>query len=81
LPFLDESRAPSDPGFAVGGNAVRDDEWGILRDRWHGTMREHDWPLAKEAKWHATQTGEVPPRLADALFAVVASSPAMRYVT
>ncbi len=81
LLFLDESGSPSDMSFAVGGVAVRADEWGVLRDRWHAAMREHDWPLDKEAKWHGTQTGEVPPALADALFAAISSSPVTCYVT
>jgi hypothetical protein len=81
LLFLDESGSPSDTSFAVGGIAVRGDEWNVLRDRWHTAMREHGWPLDKEAKWHGTVTGEVPPGLADALFAAIASSPVTCYVT
>lgn len=79
LLFLDESGSPGDQSFAVGGIAVRADNWGVLRERWHGAMTEHNWPLDKEAKWHGALTGEVPPALADALFAAIASAPVTCY--
>ena len=37
-------------------------------------LEAHRWPLDREAKWHGIRTGEVPPPLADALFAAVAGS-------
>jgi len=33
LLFVDESGKPDERAFAVGGVAVRADEWGLLRDR------------------------------------------------
>ncbi len=81
LLFLDESGKPADRAFAIGGVAVRADEWHGLRDRWQAVMTDQGWPLEKEAKWHGIQSGEVPPDLADALFAAVASSPVTCFVT
>lgn len=81
LLFLDESGKPSDRSFAVGGIAVRADEWQVLRDRWQAAMDEQRWPREKEAKWHGIQSGEVPPDLADALFAAIASCPVTCFVT
>ncbi len=75
LLFLDESGKPADKSFAIGGIAVRADEWQVLRDRWAAAMTEHGWPADKEAKWHGIQTGEVPPPLADALFAAISGAP------
>ena len=75
LLFVDESGKPEERMFAVGGVAIRADEWGILRDRWLAAMQAHNWPLDKEIKWHGTRTGEVPPALADDVFAAIAGSP------
>ena len=79
--FLDESGKPDDQVFAVGGIAVRADRWGELRDRWDAALAEHGWPDDREIKWHGTQTGEVPPALADAIFEAIAGAPVSCYVT
>lgn len=81
LLFLDESGKPSDRSFAIGGIAVRADEWSVLRERWQAAMRGQGWPLEREAKWHGIQSGEVPPNLADALFGAIAASPVTCFVT
>jgi len=75
LLFVDESGKPDERAFAVGGVAVRADEWGLLRDSWLAALAAHAWPPDKELKWHGTRTGEVPPALADDVFAAIADSP------
>jgi hypothetical protein len=75
LLFVDESGRPDERAFAIGGIAVRADEWGLLRDRWLAALDAHGWPHDKEIKWHATRTGAVPPSLADHIFAALAASP------
>lgn len=80
LLFLDESGKPDDRSFALGGIAVRADEWEALRRRWEGALEGQAWPLDKEAKWHGTRTGEVPPAVADALFAAIAEAPITCFV-
>jgi len=80
LLFVDESGRPDDRTFAVGGVAVRAVEWGLLRDRWLAALDAHAWPHDKEVKWHGTRTGEVPPALADDVFAAVAESPLTCFV-
>jgi hypothetical protein len=75
LLFLDESGKPSDRAFAVGGVAVRADRWAELRDRWNAALGSGGWPPDKEAKWHGIRTGEIPPAVADALFAALAAAP------
>jgi uncharacterized protein DUF3800 len=75
LLFLDESGKPGDRSFAIGGVAVRADEWGRLRDLVHGAFERHDWPLDKEAKWHGIKTGEVPPAPADDLYGALHAAP------
>jgi hypothetical protein len=81
LLFLDESGKPDGAMFALGGAAVRADEWGALRQRWEHARSEHDWPPDKEIKWHGTKTGEVPPALADAVYAELAAAPLACFVT
>jgi hypothetical protein len=79
---VDESGQPDQPGlFALGGLAVRDSDWHELRDVWQRTLRAHRWPLDREVKWHGMKTGEVPPALAEAVFAVLARTPLTCYVT
>jgi hypothetical protein len=78
--FLDESGKPSDRSFAVGGIAVAADCWADLRERWQAALRAHSWPVDREAKWHGIRTGEVPPALADELFAAVAGAPVTCFV-
>jgi hypothetical protein len=75
LLFVDESGKPDERTFAVGGVAVRADEWHVLRERWRSALLAHAWPSDKELKWHGTRTGEVPPALADAVFEALAASP------
>jgi hypothetical protein len=75
LLFLDESGKPDDKAFAIGGAAIRADEWGVVRDRWRRALEEEGGPTDKEVKWHLIRTGIVPPAVADALFAVLADSP------
>jgi hypothetical protein len=80
LLFLDESGDPGGKSFALGGVAVRADEWPALRTRWEQALSGQGWPLDKEPKWHGIQTGEVPPALADALFEAIAASPVTCFV-
>ncbi len=79
--FLDESGKPDAKVFAVGGIAVRADRWRELRDRWDAALAEHGWPDDREIKWHGTQTGEVPPALADSIFEAIAGAPVSCYVS
>jgi hypothetical protein len=79
--FLDESGKPSDRTFAVGGVCVAADRWGELRGRWNDALQAHGWPADREAKWHGIRTGEVPPPLADRLFAALADAPVTCFVT
>ena len=82
LLFLDESGQPDQPAlFALGGFAVRANEWQSLRDVWQATLRAHRWPLDREVKWHGIKQGAVPSALADAVFAALASGPGTAYVT
>ena len=82
LLFLDESGQP-DKGnhFALGGIAVRDTDWPELKDVWHETLAAEPWPLDREVKWHGIRKGEVPPTLADAMFAALSKAPLTAYVT
>ncbi len=43
---------------------------------WQGTLRAYRWPLDEELKWHGIRKGQVPPLLADAIYAAVARAPA-----
>jgi hypothetical protein len=81
LLFLDESGRPSDKLFAVGGLAVRADQWDELRAHWEAALQAHGWPHDREAKWHGIRTGVVPPALADALFDGIRRSPITCFVT
>ena len=78
--FVDESGRPEDKTFAVGGVSMTADEWSVLRDRWHSTLRSHRWPPEKEIKWHSIRTGEVPPALADDVFTALAGTSLSCYV-
>jgi hypothetical protein len=81
LLFLDESGRLDQGGqFALGGVAVRDSEWSLLRDLWQKTLRDGGWPLDRELKWHGIRTGEVPPELADAVYAMLAAAPITCFV-
>jgi hypothetical protein len=81
LLFLDESGRLDQVGlFALGGIAVRDADWAVLKALWQGTLREHRWPLDREVKWHGIRKGEVPPALADAVFVALSAAPFTAYV-
>ena len=82
LLFLDESgRLDQDDLFALGGIAVRDSDWHLLRDTWQHVLRTHAWPLDREVKWHGVRNGNVPPALADAVFGALSTAPFTAYVT
>lgn len=82
LLFLDESgRIDQDGIFALGGIAVRDTDWPEIRRVWQETLSGAGWPLDREIKWHGIRKGEVPPPLADAVFATLAVAPFVAYVT
>jgi hypothetical protein len=82
LLFLDESgRLDQDQLFALGGIAIRDTDWHLLRDRWHATLQNHNWPLDREVKWHGVRSGAIPPALADAVFDTLTDAPFTAYVT
>lgn len=81
LLFLDESGKPSDRMFALGGVAIRADEWDALRRLWDAALVEAGWPLDKELKWSGTRSGEVPPACADAVYAALADAPVTCFVT
>ena len=82
LLFLDESGQLSERRFfALGGVALRDSDWHLLRDLWQATLARHDWPVEREVKWHGIRTGEVPPALADAVVSALARAPVRCYVT
>jgi len=82
LLFLDESgQLAEGKFFALGGVAVADADWPALRDVWQQTVGEHGWPADRELKWHGIRTGEVPPRLADAIVGALSRAPVRCYVT
>ena len=75
LLFLDESGQPAERTFfALGGVALRDADWPLLREQWQATLGEHGWPPDREVKLHGIRTGEVPPALADGLPAATSTS-------
>jgi len=81
LLFLDESGKLDQGGlFALGGIAVRDEDWPHLKELWQQTLGAHSWPPDKEVKWHGIRTGEVPPALADAIYDALAVAPVACYV-
>jgi hypothetical protein len=82
LLFLDESgRLEEDGLFALGGIALRDRDWAVLRDAWRATLAAHAWPAERELKWHDMRTGAVPPALADDAVDALARAPVTAYVT
>jgi len=81
LLFLDESGAPDEGVFAVGGIAVRADRWPELRSRWDRCLAECGWPEDKELKWSGTVRGEVPPDVADAVYDCLAGLPIQCFTT
>ncbi len=81
LLFLDESgRVDQGTSFALGGIAIRDRDWPELRELWQDTLRDAGWPPDREVKWHGIRKGEVPPTLADAVFAALARAPVTCFV-
>ena len=81
LLFLDESGTPEDKVFALGGVAVRADEWHEVRERWSACLASAGWPADKELKWSGTVNGEVPPDVADAAYACLCSLPVETFAT
>ena len=82
LLFLDESGRLDQGGrFALGGVAVHEAAWPELRDVWQATLQGAGWPLDREIKWHGVRKGEVPPALADDVFAALARAPIRCYVS
>jgi len=52
LLFLDESGIPGEDGiFALGGVAIRADQWAEVKDRFETCLEEAGWPADKEFKW------------------------------
>lgn len=81
LLFADESGRLDQGGlFALGGVAVRDADWAVLKALWQETLRAGGWPLDREVKWHGIRKGDVPPALADAVFETLAGAPFTCYV-
>ena len=81
LLFLDESgRIGQDGLFALGGVAVRAEDWRALQERWLAPLRAHGWDPANEIKWHGIRTGYVPPALADAVVDALSRAPVTAYV-
>lgn len=81
LLFLDESgRIGTDRLFALGGVAVRAEEWQALQEGWLAPLRAHGWDPANEIKWHGIRTGQVPPALADAVVDALSRAPVTAYV-
>lgn len=82
LLFLDESgRIEDGKTFALGGVAVRADNWRALRECWLAPLRAHGWDPAREVKWHGIRKGEVPDALADAVIDALSRAPFTAYVT
>ena len=81
LLFLDESGTPDDEVFAVGGVSIRVDRWHAIRDRWNETLEKAGWPVEKELKWSETQSGLVPPDVADAAYECLAELEVECFVT
>jgi hypothetical protein len=82
LLFLDESGRLDQGGlFALGGIAIRDSDWPLLKELWHQTLRDANWPLDREVKWHGIRKGEVPPALADAVYQMLERAPFTAYVS
>ncbi|MDQ5894653.1 MAG: hypothetical protein QG596_914 [Actinomycetota bacterium] len=76
LLFLDESGSPAEDGiFALGGVAIRADDWAEVKARWTSCITGAGWPSDKELKWSGVSTGEVSPPVADAAFACLADLP------
>jgi hypothetical protein len=82
LLFLDESgRIGQDSLFALGGVAVRAEDWHALRACWLAPLEAHGWDPANEVKWHGIRKGVVPDALADAVVDALTRAPFTAYVT
>jgi len=81
LLFLDESGAPGDEIFALGGAAVRADRWHEVRQRWTSCLDALGWPPDKELKWSGVRNGEVPPDTADGAYECLSSLPVECFTT
>ena len=76
LLFLDESGIPAeDDIFALGGVAIRADDWVEVKERWHSCLSEAGWPTEKELKWSGVGAGEVSPVIADAAYECLSGLP------
>ena len=80
LLFVDESGKPDERTFAVGGVVIAAQDWQVLQQRWDQALAEHGWPHDREIKWHGTRTGEVPPPLADSVYAAITGAPVVCHV-
>jgi hypothetical protein len=79
--FVDESGKLGETTlFALGGFAINDRDWPLLRKAWQTTLSAAGWPLEREIKWHGIRKGEVPPQLADDVFETLAGLPITAYV-
>lgn len=78
--FVDESGRPDEKSFAIGGVAVRADEWADFRARWLGVLARHSWPVEREIKWHSIRQGAIPPPMADDLYSELATCPMTCFV-
>ncbi len=68
LLFLDESGAPDQPLFGLGGVAIPADRWVTLRARWMALTSADGRPPNAEVKWtNVKRNGRLAGRLADAL--------------
>jgi hypothetical protein len=81
LLFLDESGAPDEDVFAVGGVLVRADRWPELLGRWNGCLEVQHWPLDREVKWSDARNGALPPEIADAVYDCIPNLPLEVMVT
>jgi hypothetical protein len=80
LLFLDESGLPEDEIFAMGGIAVRADDWVELKSRWAGCLGRHSWPDDKELKWADVGTS-MPPDVCDTLYETITAMPVTAFST
>lgn len=80
LLFLDESGLPDEDIFAMGGVAVRADEWAELKSRWASCLENHGWPEDKEIKW-ADVGKSMPPDLCESVYECIAAMPVIAFST
>ncbi|MDQ2700453.1 MAG: DUF3800 domain-containing protein, partial [Actinomycetota bacterium] len=75
LLFLDESGAPEDGVFALGGVAIRADRWGEIKTAWDQCMTDGGWPVEKELKWADIRRGLANSDCADAAYGCLSRLP------